>query len=199
MRRADASRPELFFIYGIIVSAIVIVMFVTKVNELSQLDDIIVDYYANELSVVVEITSARSGYARLPFEIVRLENPRLNLTERTLGIGYGELSEAPREKRDVLPNLIESQVIASEAAFIARDHQVEVVPIATCDYQQRDNLTFGNPLEARLVTIIVSDPSAGCVEFERIVQQRSVSGFGSSVQRVIVERELPEEVVILAR
>lgn len=201
--RGESSRPELFFIYGIVVSAIVLTIFITKVTQLSNMDDIIGDYYANELSLVVDVASARSGYVRIPYSIARLETPALSLNDRVLGLFYGPGSSEPQEKRDVLPFVTPSRSDSSDGAIVSVDRVVRLEEKAECSDSERSSLVIGDTVEANIVTIIVNDPSHGCLEFERILAERIEANTDNSgspnVQRVIVERTLPREVVILAR
>lgn len=196
-----SSRPELFFIYGIVISVLVIVMFFSKIEQLSSMDDIIADYYANEFALIVDVSASRSGYLRIPFTIARLNDTNVTLSDHQLNLSYvsGRYQAGFSEIRRVLPRVTGS-LRNDTGAFVASDHEVSVKGIEECVGEARHNLTIGYPLESDFVTIIVSDPSHGCVEFERIVAARSSDPDGfPSVQRVVVERSLDAEVVIFAR
>ena len=198
-----SSRPELFFIYGLIVSVLVIVIFFGKIEQLSSMDDIIAEYYANDLSLVVDVSSARSGYMRIPFTIARLSDPNVTIKGGHLNLSYvsGEHNVVFSEARRVLPEG-DGSVKSDSGVFVTTDHAVEVRETEQCIDEARTNRTLGSPLEADFVTVIVSDPRYGCVELERIARGREgivdPEGF-SNVQRVIVSRALDAEVVIFAR
>lgn len=192
------TRPELFFMYGIVISALVVVLFFTKINQLAHLEDTVAEYYANELALVIDALSMREGYTRIPFSIQYLENPRVSLDEHSVLLNYvvsGDGSGGGSHSERVLASVRTEEPVTFEQGYVvARDREVWVenttctgAPLAGV------NTTYGDALRARLVTVIVNDPCMGIVEFDRLESEERI------VQRVVVDGDLDSEVVILAR
>ncbi len=210
----EASRPELFFLYGVIISVIILMIFFTSIRKLSDFEDIMLEFTADEIALTTEAIAARHGYTFLPIRIERLTDPTLSISEEgILRLSYDPLktegeglegSDETRpdfsESRRLVVRTEPSSVSGASIALISQERVVRIDRLASCQNVESNNVTIGDIQAAQMVTVIVSDPSRGCVEFERIVERRGSEG---SVQRVIVRSEDMDaygaEVVIFAR
>lgn len=207
----ESSRPELFFLYGVVISAIILVIFFTKIDQLSEFEDIILEFTADELALAAEVSAARVGYTFLPITISRLENPSVSISDGVLSLTYhpgldspqqGEGSESRpgfTQSRTLIVHSQDGAVRGERLAAISENRIVRFEPVIDCA-RDAPNVTIGDPRSAQMVTVIVSSAEVGCDVFARLVDLR---GSSSEVQRVIVPRESIErygvEVVVFAR
>ena len=208
----ESSRPELFFLYGVVISAIILVIFFTKISQLSDFEDIILEFTADEIALTAEVSAARSGYTFIPVSIARLENPSASISDGMLVLHYapegdpGSCDEAGSEvrpgfseSRSLVVRSHESKVCGERFAIVSQNRAVRIEPMADCS-RDASNITIGDPGTAQMVTVIVSSEDTGCDVFDRIVALR---GSSNGVQRVVVPRESIErygvEVVVFAR
>ena len=194
----ETTRPELFFVYGLIVSVIVIFLFMSKLNQLSSMDDIIADYFIDELSLTIDAIAARSGYTRVPFEVYYLSDPRIAFDE-SVHLTYASGDDPPQ------PYTVSRKVIAQvdplvpslflNGSIIARDHFVVLDNSTVCGAPTAAVREIGDPTAARTITVIAPDPSIGCDVFEDAVRDADPS---TLVQRVVIPGS-GSEVIVLAR
>jgi hypothetical protein len=210
MSRGESSRDELFFIYGIIVSVIILVIFFTNVERLSDFDDVKAEVAADDLMLTIDAAGVRAGSTYVPFEVTNLDGPNATIRHGELSFSYLGSLEDGHQVQNAGFTETRSLLVRTDpdASYPARVHQaavrseeglVSIVEQEPCSREASRVETIGDPISAYSVTVMSSDVSVGCVEFEEIRSLRSGEA-ATRVQRVIVPADaISSEVVILAR
>lgn len=193
--RGDTSRPELFLIYGIIVSVLVLVIFFTKINQLFNFQNIIEDYYANELALTANAVSARSGYTSIGYEVNGLNAPTVSIDGENItltskgspGSGTTVNGAFVRSRYLTAPAVTQSATSATSFVFVY-DGKLSVSPGAACpsvaSQAPASDAAFVGiaPKSASSILIATSDPALGCDLFDTYSSDYPKT----LVQRVIV-------------